>query len=206
MSNVNNYFASTMNPYVDVARLFDTSRHIASASACSDGFIYTNDNSEFNMRKPLSNNMHALSFNDTRNIQHYTYTPTMQQVQKSVNMYLGQTNMVSLANSYGIPHASNSTNFQQGVSSIYSSAGYVITSQNMLVNEKIGHAISSHQASYSQTSCATNIYNIQQGRDESVFNYLERFKEIKNLCFNLPFSDSALSYLAFRGLKSSLRD
>jgi hypothetical protein len=103
-------------------------------------------------------------------------------------MYQGQTNMVSLANSYGTPHASNSTNFEQGVSSIYSSAGYVITSQIMPLNEKIGHANSSHQASYSQTSCATDLYNIQQGRDESVFNYLERFKEIKNQCFNLPFS------------------
>jgi hypothetical protein len=49
MSNVNNYFASTMNPYVDVAR-FDTSTHIASASACSDGFDYANYNSDFNMQ------------------------------------------------------------------------------------------------------------------------------------------------------------
>jgi hypothetical protein len=76
----------------------------------------------------------------------------------------------------------------------------------MPVNEKIGHANSSHQASYSQTSCATDLYNIQQGRDELVFNYLERFKEIKNQCFNLPFTDSDLAYLAFRGLKSPLRD
>jgi hypothetical protein len=59
-------------------------------------------------------------------------------------MHQGQTNMVSLANSYGTPHGSNSTNFQQGVSSIYSSAGYVITSQNMPVNEEIGYANSSH--------------------------------------------------------------
>jgi hypothetical protein len=161
MSNVNNYFASTMNPYVDVVR-FDTSRHIASTSACLDGFDYANYNFEFNMQKPLSNNMHALNFNDTSNIQHYSYTPAVQQFQKLVNMYQGQTNMVSLANSYGTPHdAGNSTNFQQGVSSIYSSAGYVITSENMPVNEKVGHANSSHQASYSQTSCATNLYNIQ---------------------------------------------
>jgi hypothetical protein len=109
MSNVNNYFASTMNPYVDVAT-FDTSRHIASANTCSDGFIYANYNSEFNMRRSLSN-MHDLNFNDTSNIQNYTHTPAVQQVQKSVNMYQGQTNMVSLANSYGTPHASNSTNF-----------------------------------------------------------------------------------------------
>jgi hypothetical protein len=41
MSNVNNYFASTINPHVDVAR-FDTSRHVASASNYSDGVDYAN--------------------------------------------------------------------------------------------------------------------------------------------------------------------
>jgi hypothetical protein len=124
-----------------------------------------------------------MSFNDTSNIQHYTHTPTVQQVQKSVNMYQGQTNMVSSDNYYGTPHTSNFTNIQQGVSSIYSSAvssQYVITSQNLSVNEKVGYVNSSHPTSYSQTSCATNLYNIQQGRDESVFKYLERFKEIKS--------------------------
>jgi hypothetical protein len=139
MSNVNSYFASTVNHYVDVAR-FDTSRHIASASACSDGFDYANYNSEFNMQKPLSNNMHALNFN-TSIIQHYTHTPAVQHVQKSVNMYQGQTNMVSSANYYGTPHSSNFTNIQQDVSSIYSSAvnsQCVITSQNLPVNEKVG--------------------------------------------------------------------
>jgi hypothetical protein len=122
-------------------------------------------------------------------------------------MYQGQTNMVSSANCYGTPHTSNFTNIQQGVSSIYSSAGnsqqYVITSQNLSVNEKVGYK---HPTSYSQTSCATNLYNILQGRDESVFKYLERFKEIKSQYFNLSISDSDLANLAFRGLKSSLRD
>jgi hypothetical protein len=113
MSNVNSYFASTMNHYVDVAR-FDTSRHIASASNYSNGVNYANYDSEFNMRKPVSN-MHALNFNDTSNIQHYTHTPAVQHVQKSVNMYQGQTNMVSSANYYGTQHNSNFTNIQQGV-------------------------------------------------------------------------------------------
>jgi hypothetical protein len=83
-----------MNCYVDVAR-FDTNRHSASASACSDGFDYANYNSKFYMQNPLSN-MHALNFNDTSNIQHYTHTPAVQQVQKSVNMYQGQTNILNL--------------------------------------------------------------------------------------------------------------
>jgi hypothetical protein len=122
MPNVNSYFASTMNPYVDVAR-FDTNRHIASASNYSDGVKYADYDSEFNMQKPLLNNMHALKFNDTSNIQHYSHTPTVQQVQMSVNMYQGQTNIVSSANYYGTPHTSNCTNIQQGVSSMHSSAG-----------------------------------------------------------------------------------
>ena len=48
-----NYFASTINLHIDVAR-FDTSRHITSASACSDGFNYANYNSEFKIQKSLS--------------------------------------------------------------------------------------------------------------------------------------------------------
>jgi hypothetical protein len=54
ISNVNSYFASTINPYVDVAR-FDTS---TSASTCSYDFNYANYNSEFNMQKPLLENLH----------------------------------------------------------------------------------------------------------------------------------------------------
>jgi hypothetical protein len=208
MSNVNSYFASTINPHVDVAR-FDNSRHIASASTYLDGVNYANYNSEFYIQKTLSNNMHALSFNDTSNIQHYTHTPTVQQVQKSVNMYQGQTKMVSSANYYETPHTSNFTNIQQGVSSMHSSAGnsmYMIMPQNLPVDEKVGYANSSHLTSYSQTSCATNLYNIQQGRDESVFKYLNQFKEIKSQYFNLSISHSDIANLAFRGLKSSLRD
>jgi hypothetical protein len=53
----------------------------------------------------------------------------------------------------------------------------VITSQNLPVNEKVGYVNSSHLTSYSQTSCATNLYNIQQGRDESIFKYLEDSKK-----------------------------
>jgi hypothetical protein len=204
MSNVNSYFASTINPHVDVAS-FDNSRHIASASTYSDGVNYANYNSELYIQKPMSNNMHALSFNDTSNIQHYTNTPTVQQVQKSTNMYQGQ-NMVSSANYYGTSHTSNFSNIQQGVSSMHSSAGnsmYMIMPQNLSVNEKVGYANSSHPTSYSQTSCATNLYNIQQGRDESVFKYSELFKEIMSQYFNLYISDSDL---AFGGLKPSIRD
>jgi hypothetical protein len=101
----------------------------------------------------------------TRNVQHYTHTPTVQQVQKSVNMYQGQTNMVSSADYYGTPHTSNFTNIQQGVSSMHSLARnsmYMIMPQNLPVNEKVSYTNSSHPTSYSQTSCATNLYKFSK--------------------------------------------
>jgi hypothetical protein len=39
-----------------------------------------------------------------------------------------------------------------------------------------------------------------------VYNYLKRFKEVKNCCFNLSISDSDLANLAAKGLKSALRE
>src|SRR5690348_5305776 len=97
------YFANTMNPHVDVAR-YDTSRHIASASNYSDGFTYANYNSECYVQMSLSNNMHALNFNSTSNIQHApinSHASAVQQVQRPMSDYQGQTNMVSSASLYG---------------------------------------------------------------------------------------------------------
>ena len=39
-----------------------------------------------------------------------------------------------------------------------------------------------------------------------VSNYLKRFKEVKNRCFNLSLSDSDLANLAAKGLKSAIRE
>src|SRR6187551_2785355 len=94
----NDYFASTTNSHVDVAR-YDTSSHIASASNCSDGVSYVNYKPEFYKLEPLPNNMHALNFNATSNIQHYPNTSAAEQVHMPMNNYQGQTNM-SWANLY----------------------------------------------------------------------------------------------------------
>src|SRR5690348_11353672 len=80
MSNI--YFANTMNSHVDVAR-YDNSTHIASANDYSDGVTYANYNSECYDQRPLSDNMHALNFNTTSNIQHapiHSHASAVQQV------------------------------------------------------------------------------------------------------------------------------
>jgi predicted PolB exonuclease-like 3'-5' exonuclease len=52
----------------------------------------------------------------------------------------------------------------------------------------------------------TDLTSIKQGRDETISNYLKRFKKVKNCCFNLSHSDSNLANLATKDLKSSLRE
>jgi hypothetical protein len=52
----------------------------------------------------------------------------------------------------------------------------------------------------------TDLTLVKQGKEEIVYNYLKRFKEIKNRCFNLSISDSDLANLAAKGLKSALRE
>jgi hypothetical protein len=52
----------------------------------------------------------------------------------------------------------------------------------------------------------TDLTSVTQGKYETVSNYLKRFKEVKNRCFNLLFSDSDLANLAAKGLKSALRE
>jgi hypothetical protein len=47
----------------------------------------------------------------------------------------------------------------------------------------------------------TDLTSVKQGKDETVSNYLKRFKEVKNRCFNLSISDSDLTNLAAKGLK-----
>jgi hypothetical protein len=51
----------------------------------------------------------------------------------------------------------------------------------------------------------TDLTSVKQGKDETDSNYLKRFKEVKNHCFNLSISDSDLANLAAKGLKSTLR-
>jgi hypothetical protein len=64
-----------------------------------------------------------------------------------------------------------------------------------------------HEHFYSGTSEAklANLTSVRQGSDESVSDYFKRFKEIKNLCFNLTISKKDLADLAFHGIHSYLR-
>jgi hypothetical protein len=52
----------------------------------------------------------------------------------------------------------------------------------------------------------TDLTSVKQGKEKIVSNYLKRFKEVKNHCFNLSISDSDLANLAAKGLKSALRE
>jgi hypothetical protein len=51
----------------------------------------------------------------------------------------------------------------------------------------------------------TDLTSVKQGKDETVSNYLNHFKEVKNRCFNLSISDSDLANPAAAGLKSTLK-
>jgi hypothetical protein len=51
-----------------------------------------------------------------------------------------------------------------------------------------------------------DLTSFKQGKEETISNYLKRFKEVKNRCFNLSISDSDLANLVAKGLKSTLRE
>jgi hypothetical protein len=52
----------------------------------------------------------------------------------------------------------------------------------------------------------TDLTSVRQNKEESVSNYLKRFKEVKNRCFNLSLTDSDLADLAARGLRPAIRN
>jgi hypothetical protein len=52
----------------------------------------------------------------------------------------------------------------------------------------------------------TDLTLVRQSKEESVSDYLKRFKEVKNRCFNLTLTDSDLADLASRGLRPTIRD
>lgn len=52
----------------------------------------------------------------------------------------------------------------------------------------------------------TDFASVRQARDEIVCDYVKRFKDTKNGCFNLSVSDVDLADLCFRGLRSSIRE
>ena len=52
----------------------------------------------------------------------------------------------------------------------------------------------------------SDLTSLRQGRDESVLDYFQRFKAIKNRCFNLTISEKGLADLAYNGLRSYLKE
>jgi hypothetical protein len=52
----------------------------------------------------------------------------------------------------------------------------------------------------------TDLTLVRQNKEESVSDYLKRFKEVKNRCFNMSLTDSDLVDLAARGLRPAIRD
>jgi hypothetical protein len=52
----------------------------------------------------------------------------------------------------------------------------------------------------------TDLTSVRQGKEESVSDYLKRFKEVKNRCFNLSLTYSDLADLVVRGLRPAIRD
>jgi hypothetical protein len=63
-----------------------------------------------------------------------------------------------------------------------------------------------HFSSGSYQLKLTDLTSIRQGKEESIFDYLKRFKEVKNCYFNLFLTDSNLADLVAKGLRSAIRD
>jgi hypothetical protein len=144
-----------MNSHVDVAS-HNNGTHIASASNYSDNFNYAYYNSKNYMQEPMAHDMHTLEFNGTSNIQHapfYSRISAAEQVHMPMSQCQGQTNIVSSAKFYGTSHTTGSNNVQQAVPSFYSSipnSHYVVSPQDMSLNEKFDHADFSSPTNYSQ--------------------------------------------------------
>ena len=51
-----------------------------------------------------------------------------------------------------------------------------------------------------------DLTSVKQNRDESVLDYFQRFKALKNRCFNSSLSEKDLADLAFNGLHSYLKE
>jgi hypothetical protein len=52
----------------------------------------------------------------------------------------------------------------------------------------------------------SHLTSVKQQHDESVVNYIKRFRDMKNRCFSLTISDKDLANLAFNGLHSYVKE
>jgi hypothetical protein len=52
----------------------------------------------------------------------------------------------------------------------------------------------------------SDLTSIRQGPNESVSDYIRRFRDTKNQCFNLTISEGDMADLAFNSLRSYLQE
>jgi hypothetical protein len=52
----------------------------------------------------------------------------------------------------------------------------------------------------------SNLTSVEQGHDESVNDYIRRFRDAKTRCFNLTIGEKDMIDLAFNGLRSYLKE
>jgi hypothetical protein len=72
--------------------------------------------------------------------------------------------------------------------------------------DQLEQKIHDHFLSRSYQLKLTDLTSVGQSKEESVSNYLKRFKEVKNCCFNLSLTDYNLAHLTARGLITAIRD
>ena len=71
---------------------------------------------------------------------------------------------------------------------------------------QLEHKFHDHFFSGETEAKLSDLTSVRQNRDESVLDYFQRFKAIKNRCFNLSLSERDLADLAYNGLHSYLKE
>jgi hypothetical protein len=72
--------------------------------------------------------------------------------------------------------------------------------------EQLEHKFHDHFYSPKNELKLSDLTSVRQGHDESVNDYIRRFRDTKNRCFNLIISEKDMADLAFNGLRSYLRE
>jgi hypothetical protein len=52
----------------------------------------------------------------------------------------------------------------------------------------------------------TDLTRLKQRNDETVAGFVQRFREVRNKCYNLNLGDKQLAELAFQGLLPTMRE
>ena len=77
----------------------------------------------------------------------------------------------------------------------------------MILNwNQLEHKFHDHFFSGETEISLLDLTSVKQNRDESVLDYFQRFKALKNRCFNSSLSEKDLADLAFNGLRSYLKE